>query len=137
MKLVLSIIIFFGLLTSANAQSKEFCGLMNSISYQTDIYVDIRMGLYKSSDSSYITVKDPLIIQFMIGQLTGNPAYKHQSDMDDYYWSADMATVETPSFWICAAGTVRSYRSKQLMENVTRLRYWINGRLIYSSDNFR
>jgi len=112
----------------------RYCGVVPSISYQTDIFEVIRMGVKKTRNSdpslpAYVTVKDSRAIEKMIGIISDNPYYAHDSDMHDYSWSFER-TAETRynPYFVCVVGSEfrDGKRGGVFMDDVKNLRVWVD-----------
>lgn len=92
----------------------------------TDIYTDIRMGIYNSKNNPpFITVKDESAIELTISVIRKMPNYTHQTDMDDFYWVNDDSDQR---FFVCVEGEeLREYQSRFYMDKVYDLDLWSNG----------
>ncbi len=115
--------IFMGL--SIYGQTK-FCGKLTSLTFQTDIYQVIRMGIYNGESSpKYMTVKDENTIIKMIRLVSNNSNYVHEGDMDDYNWSKG---EDDNSYFLCVTSdSLREYRGKYFMDRVDMIQVWQNG----------
>jgi hypothetical protein len=119
------------IVTSSAFAANSFCGKLTSLSYQTDIYSVIRMGIYnQKNDPQYITVKDSEIIELAIAIVSGDQNYQHNSDMDDYSWSAK--DDKSNRFFVCVSGSeLREHNEKFYMDQVSNLRVWLNGQQLF------
>lgn len=121
--LTISIIL---IISSALYAQTNYCGQMTSVSYQTDIYSVIRMGLANPErDPKVLTIKDESTIESVIGLITNQPDYRHKSDSDDYAW--DVKT-SSDKYFVCATGELYQYRNNFYMKAVQSFAVWKNGK---------
>lgn len=125
-KLLIGLLVFGSF--SSFAYTK-FCGKLTSLSFQTDIYSVVRMGLINESNKMvYLTVKDERAVESTIAVVSNTQNYQHKSDMDDYVWTAES---DNNNYFICVTGAeIRTHRDKFYMDKVEEIVHWENGKRI-------
>ena len=124
-------------LSLTTAFGARYCGVVPSISYETDIFENIRMGVKKSRNNDpslpvYLTVKDSRAIEKVIGVISKRPYYSHENDMDDFSWAFERsADVRFNPYFVCVEGSDfrKGRRGGIFMDKVSKLRIWENKEL--------
>lgn len=116
----------FLILTSIKSLAEtQYCGKLMSLTFQTDIYTVIRMGVSNPElKPNYITVKDEDAIVDVIRLISNNPTYTHKTDMDDFSW---FYKEDKNNYFICIKGSeLRNYSNRFYMDKVESLKVWKN-----------